>query len=381
MRAIQAAITSIGFPETLDGVRDMVDKHDDWKTDLDALIDAGASNKEGNWTAPNWISKGDILFFYHTKNSRQKITKLLKLVEESFASTGKLRSYFMRDRKQMHSLLQRSAERSAKYSGTILGCAEISGSTEYFERYPEEMPHFKSRLFAEIRNIHVFDPPLHADEFAEVLRIGQGAITPLHGEQFNEIRSLLLHRAEVPDFLRTALIGGLNFRDVNKDNWPLISCNEDARLIDEAQVRAYLLDFLLSEVKDEGTPLLKECYCYREQQKGHPKIADYFVKVHGHWIPVEAKLNILAERDVLGQVAEYVAIDYFIPTLGRHKSKRFVANDSTLCVIADQSGLYIVKNGEFSACSPGEPIWRREELDHPIMQTIRDRIREVESRE
>lgn len=273
-------------------------------------------------------------------------------------------------------LLDRAASYSNSYSGTIFGCAEVSSPPKYIKRKVDESSRFKSNVFAPLRKIHLFDPPLHADEFAEVLRIGQGAITPLHGEQFNEIRRLLSHRTEVPDFLRNARIGGLTFRDVDKNNWPSISCSEDARFIDEAQLRAYLLDYLLNEIKDEGTSLLKECYCYREQQKGRPKIADYFVKVHGHWVPVEAKLNILAERDMLGQVAQYVAIDYFTPTLGRHKGERFGATDSTLCVIADQSGLYIVKNGEFYDCSPGEPTWRREELDHSIIQTIRDRIGE-----
>lgn len=372
LRTVQAAITSIGFPESLEGVRDMVDKHEGWLTDLDALIEASAANGKRNWTAPKWMSEGDILFFYHTKNASRKITKLLEEVEPSTLS-GRLRRRFGRER-QMRSLLKRSAGLAAKYSGTILGCAEISGSAEYFRRESKEAPHFKSRIFAPIGNVHIFDPPLNADKFAVFLKIGQGAITPLHGEQFDKVKDLLLRHTKAPDFLRTARIGGPSFRDVNKDNWPLISCREDARFIDEAQIRAYLLDWLLTEIKDSGTPLLKECYVYRARQKGRSKISDYFVRIHGRWIPVEAKLNVLAERNVLGQVAEYVSLDHFVPSLGERKGEQFVANGSTLCVIADQSGLYIVKDGEFLDCSPGEPIWMRKELDHSTAQAIRDRI-------
>ena len=31
-----------------------------------------------SWTAPRWMTQGDILFFYHTKNAKRKIQKLLK---------------------------------------------------------------------------------------------------------------------------------------------------------------------------------------------------------------------------------------------------------------------------------------------------------------
>ncbi len=168
----------------------------------------------------------------------------------------------------------------------------------------------------------------------------------------------------------------MTFRDVTQENWPLISCNENTGFIDEAQIRAYLLDFLLNEVKDKRTPLLEECNCYRERQKGRPKIADYFMKVHGHWIPVEAKLNILAERNVLGQVAQYINIKNFRPTKGIHKGKEFNATGSTICLIVNQSGIYVTSDGEFSACLPGKPIWKREELDHSLVATIRDHIKE-----
>lgn len=375
MKAVQSAITNMSFPATLDGIRDRVSTYQDWKTDLDVLLDSGTSD-EGNWTAPRWVMEGDILFFYHTKSARRNVDRLLKEVNESLASTGWLKRLSNHKMRRMRSLLERSAERSSRYSGTIFGCAEISGPTEYFEREAEESPHFKGRLFAPIRHIHIFANPLPAAEFAEVVKIGQGAVTPLHGKQFDDIKRLLAKQNELPGFLENARIGGLTFRDVNQTNWPSISCDENIRFIDEAQIRAYLLDFLLNEVKDKGTPLLEECDCYLEQQRKKPDIADYFITIDGRWVPVEAKLNILAERDVLAQVAKYVDIYYFKPTRGKHRGKRFDANNSRVGMIADQSGLYIVSDNEFSDCRPGNPVWRRQDLNHALVPAIRERIEE-----
>lgn len=376
LRAIQAAITSIGFPNSPDGVRDMVDKHGDWITDLDALLAAGVNGDEGDWTAPKWMTEGDVLLFYHTKNARQKVGALLDRTTDALSATSRFGPGRRRDLRRMRVLLERSSLNAARYSGTIFGCAEISGVTKYYEGHPEDTPHFRGRLFAPIRNVRIFDVPLPAEEFAGFLRVGQGAITPLHGEQFNETRKRLGKRNDLPRFLAAARIGGPSFRDVDQENWPTISCSSDVGFLDEAQVREYFLDFLLREVKDEGTPLLEECRCYRNGRGGKAKIADYFVSIHGRWIPVEAKLNILAERDVLGQVASYVAADFFVPSRKPRKGEKLEANNSKLCVIADQSGLYLVSDGRFSDCAPGRPVWRRVDTNHTTVPAIRNRVAE-----
>lgn len=410
LKFVQSALTHISFPETSDDGWSMIYKLEDWIADLDELHSPELREHEVTWTAPKWMVQGDILFFYCTKSTRTNIDKFRRSAEQtrgSSSSTGwsllngvsrlltkraesptemvrrtmikAVASLLNSKRTEQHEtlrLLDRAANYSNSYSGTIFGCAEVSSPPEYIEGEIDESSRFKSNVFAHLSKIHIFDRPLHADEFAEVLKIGQGAITPLHGERFNGVRSLLARRNDLPDFLQDARIGGLTFRDVTQENWPLISCNENTGFIDEAQIRAYLLDFLLNEVKDKRTPLLEECNCYRERQKGRPKIADYFMKVHGHWIPVEAKLNILAERNVLGQVAQYINIKNFRPTKGIHKGKEFNATGSTICLIVNQSGIYVTSDGEFSACLPGKPIWKREELDHSLVATIRDHIKE-----
>ncbi len=60
--------------------------------------------------------------------------------------------------------------------------------------------------------------------------------------------------------------------------------------------------------------------------------------------------------------------------------ERFDVAASSVCLVADQSGVYVVSAGKFSGCSPGKPVWRREELDHSIVPSIRDRIRKEAER-
>jgi hypothetical protein len=181
----------------------------------------------------------------------------------------------------------------------------------------------------------------------------------------------------LPGFLKHARIGGESFRDVTQENWPSISCSSDARFVNEAQLRAYLLDFLLEDLKDPRTPLLRECRCYRGGAE--TGLADYFVKVGGEWIPVEAKLSVLSspESRLLDQVSKYVAIDSFSPTVGRRVGESFSASSSPLCLVADQAGIYTTSNGEFQGCSFGKPAWRREELDHPSVTALRQWIEDA----
>ena len=257
-------------------------------------------------------------------------------------------------------------KRQICYAGTIFGCAQVAGSTEYDKN---KLYHFGSRFFAPLEQIHIFKHPLRAEHFAAHVKIGQSATTPLWGLQFEGIRTLLAERNRLPDFLKQARFGEKSLRDVNKDTWREISCSLTTRFIHEGQLRAYLLDYLLSETKDEGTPLLKECKCHpRNPSLG---LADYFIRVADHWIPVEAKINILAEKDILSQVAQYVQINSFTPTQGAHRHELFEVSRSTVCIIADQSGIYIVKDGQFLHCHPGTPVWKREALSHTTATEIR----------
>jgi hypothetical protein len=192
-RRIQSSIAVIGFPGTLDEL----------ETELDLYHENGAWGKTGiqvtimdlilsfdpqrdrwfSWTAPRWMTEGDILFFYHTKNAKPKIQKLLnKAREEERALRASIRGKpiaRLRDSLRRHELdraaqrvrtLEHAAELSEKYSRTIFACAEISGPAEYFEDEPSR--YFASRSFAPLGKVHTFANPLPYHEFTAYIKVG-----------------------------------------------------------------------------------------------------------------------------------------------------------------------------------------------------------------
>lgn len=383
---VQAAISVIGFPATqeeLEGFLEVDEKSGKvlgGATDLDLVLDF-ERHQYITWTAPRWMTQGDLLLLYHTKNARQKVNTLLAEAEgrlRELSRRGQWRIWGRGERERQRlaelvALLKGAAASSDRYSGTIFACAEISAPPGYEGQEVER--HFAGRSFAPLGRVHIFEDPLPADQFVEYAKIGQGtANTALYERQFEGIKRQLRERNALPAFLSNARIGGTTFRDVNKDNWPDVSCSANARFINEEQLRSYLLDFLLEELRDEQTPLLRECKCLRGGKK--TGFADYFVTVGGAWVPVEAKLNVLStpERKLLDQVAKYVGIDTFCPTVGTKVGKTYKASGTFLCLIADQSGIYTVSHGEFIGCSPGDPMWRREELDQDTVTDIRQEI-------
>ncbi len=133
------------------------------------------------------------------------------------------------------------------------------------------------------------------------------------------------------------------------------------------------MDFLLSELKDPRTTLLEECDCFRNELR--TGVADYFIKVGGTWIPVEAKLNTGTERRLPEQVRKYTQIDHFIPRKGANSRQRFDTSRLRHCLVIDQLGLYLFTDGAYVACDSGKPIWRRDELSKRKVAEIRSYLK------
>jgi hypothetical protein len=355
---VQACITSVSFPVTLSDVRKMIEKNayaGELCSDMDILLKFDPSLGT-IWTAPSWMTENDLLFFYHTRRAQQRTRKLLR----------EARAAIWKDRRLI-AFLERASQHAGQYGGTLFGCATVSGPTAYTR---DDRTHFAKRTFAPLGRVHIFDKPLPLDRITDVVRIGQNTTTPLFGPQFEAIRAGLSEQNELPPFLATARSGDKTFRYVNQENWPLISGQSHARFIYEDQLRTCWLDFVLNELKDDGTPLLIECNCLR-QGRG-TGIADYFIQVHGVWVPVEAKLNMMAEPDLLGQIAKYMNLEAF-----QRKKKQYEMTPRNLCLVGDQSGVYVVVGNQYIGCEPGEPVWSRERLDHTTIPMMRDHLRQL----
>lgn len=351
---VQSCITTVSFPDTIDGVLNMVNDNNylgPWLTDLDSLLEYPDLEDSG-WTAAPWLTVGDVLFFYHSKRARSRTKQLYKKAKNDVDSETELIE-----------LLARSIGLAEKYGGTIFGCARVIGPIFYSD--DTKPRHFDGRNFAPYADFCLFPHPLPIEEFRQFRPIGQNTVTPLYGNEFAGIKSLLAEKNDLPSYLRDALPNNKGFQTIDSDNWRSVACSPEARFRDETQIRTYFLDYLLSELKDRNSPLLEECECYRNGKATGR--ADYFAKIGGHWIPVEAKLNVHTVPDLLGQTPKYVGIETIKPTKGANKDKSQPTDKLDLCIVADQGGIYLVLNGQFYESGVDKPFLTRTQLaDTPI---------------
>ena len=160
------------------------------KTDMNILLNLEGYVKPYDWTAPKWLTEGDILFFYHAKSAKQRTKKLYK----EYKSTKN-------PDKLILDTLKQSIRLAEKYSGTIFGCTQITGTPKY---YPDEEKiwHFKGRIFAPFEDFTLFEYPLASEKFTEYVKISrQGTITPISNkEEFEGLKNLLKIENTLPSF-------------------------------------------------------------------------------------------------------------------------------------------------------------------------------------
>jgi hypothetical protein len=267
--------------------------------------------------------------------------------------------------------LERSRRTAELYGGKIFACALVAGS---IERLEGRKKHFVSPHFAPLNDVFVFDSPLMQSRFADHIRIGRSTTTALFKREFAGIKKLLADENVLPDYFQNAVHDDNAFKNVTARNWGNISCSESAKFTHEAQLRAYWLDYFLRELKDKGTSLLEECECYRGSK--NTGRADYFVKIHGRWLPVEAKLNIADGTAALRQAAKYTNVNAFVPKKGICRGKAFKIDATPMCLLVDKSGVYFVSSKyEFINCGHDNPVLRREKLTSEAVNEIRNAIK------
>lgn len=375
-RFVQSCVTSIGFPDSLEDLELMFEKHDGNAlgrdiTDLEVILNFERLNLDyGEWTAARWMTEGDVLFFYHTNRGHKKIRRLLK---EALRGAGSARQASSGDTIE---ILKRNLELSIRVESCIFACAPIEGSSTYYAK--EETYHFNSRSFAPFSEVYVFEKPLHARDFGLHFKIGQNTVTPLYKRNFGAIRELLQQDNAIPDFLEHAEISELSFQNISKENWRQVVASPQARFLNEELVREYFINYLLDEIRDPRTPVLEECVTSRN---GHVTgRADYFVMVGGRWTPIEAKLNILTESNLLDQIGKYLRIDRFVPTVRKKRHSEFFPEQHGACVVIDQSGVYLTREQTFVDCDFARPWLARELITDDFPSRLRKAIIELTGR-
>ena len=367
---VQSCITNVSFPETMEGLYGMVVKNGNFSEmegDLDQLLNF-TPESDICWTAPKWLTKGDILFFYHAVVAKKRIASLLKQAKNHCDS-------------DVIGFLEHSKQLAEQYSGKVFGYAIIAEQPIFFDDNENENWHFKGKIFAPLKEVHIFDKPLDAKDFSTFLLISrQASITYIVREQFNNLRQLLSEYNCLPEYLAYAEFSEIGLKNITKNNWISIACSKNTRFALEIQMRTYFLDYFLNELKDKGSALLEECNCIRKvDSKNNIRtgFSDYFIRLNNRWIPVEAKLNIRAERNLFSQIKKYIHINSFIPTKGTCIGKEFLHHDNPFCIVIDQFGIYLTYEDKFYECNEDKPLLKRIDINSDTIMIVREILKNI----
>lgn len=131
---VQAYILNISAIQTIEELKEMVDNGYIHTVESTFTKD---TEKDWWWTAPKWIMRGDIVFFYHAISANSHNKRLRKEVTNgNFENKDKLLEY-----------LDYCDDLYNKYGGKIYAVGRISDNPAYFSDSGWEHPHFKTRDF------------------------------------------------------------------------------------------------------------------------------------------------------------------------------------------------------------------------------------------
>ncbi|MBO5569252.1 MAG: hypothetical protein J6A79_10035 [Clostridia bacterium] len=266
------------------------------------------------WTAPKWAKAGDVVFFMHSKTARSSLTALRSEL------TSRKADFTALDYNRLLGWLDHALDIHAQYGGKIFAVGRVCGGPEYAETDSllESILHWRSRNYSAIDNILILEHPLDISSFREYIYISRGsATTPLFDKEFSHLRCDISKENALPAYVMDAVARPLPLRTINKDNWIEVSNDYRRCFILEKQFRQFYVDYLLRDIGDQKR-FFTECRCQRADI--NDSFMDYVMLFNGKYIPVEVKLAVSAEPNIIGQVSKYV-----------HNSRVFLTDDGSRC--------------------------------------------------
>lgn len=297
-RHVQAYISNISFPKTLDGVDFYCNERGLYDTEL--IEDAAAQQYEVEWTAPKWAMPGDIVFFFHAKTAIQTIRRLEIAVQRDRTMDFVVSANLLKG-------LQRGRTLYERYGGKVFAVGFVADHPFYDGDAVYEKQHWKSRVYVRIGGLQMLQSPVPIEAFKDFLLISrQSSITPVLGEDFGRLKELVCGQNEVPNELKNAIATPFPLRDIHEGNWlPLTAAYHRAFQLESA-FRTFYVNYFLQAIADKRT-LYRECEC---RIKGHLSgYVDNCIWLSGKLCFVEVKLNWDAERNLEEQLERYCNVD------------------------------------------------------------------------
>ena len=338
MQEVQAIILNIAFPKSLEEVLDIQNDHGYF--DIEALLMDSEEKRMEAWTAPKWSKIGDIVFFMHSKSSGATIARLKNSLKRQSDD------YTTDDFNTLTSALERASDLYGKYGGKIFALGQVSENPYQQTQEHDYMIHWKSRIYANISDCCCLESPVDRSDFNDFIQISsRSAITPVFGKEFEALKSLIMSKNAVPRYLEESVSMPIPLSKITGNNWIQIASQYRRSFFLEIQFRTYYVDYLLSSLGDRKG-FFKECACIKGERKA--SFVDNVMVIGGKYLPVEVKLNIDTEKDLIGQLRKYCALDKLVLDT---KKQRFAAPEKVYgdgLLVIDTNGAYWYDNSEQS---------------------------------
>lgn len=344
MNYVQAYISNVSYPTTLNevynfahlfnveqllgcGYDNMLDDNDT----VDFYDTDKYTSRSTEWTAPKWCKKGDIVFFMHAKTAKSKISSLKTELLHNRDDYTENEFWILAN------ALIRSKKVYDTYGGKIFAVGRISGIPAYDKTFNNTDYHWKSSIFAPIESIFLLENPIDISEFNDEIMVSrQSSITPVLGEQFDFLKELILKKNSlVEDYLTNAEAEPMPLRNLNDENWLKIVNQHRRSFFLEIQFRSFYTDRFLKILGDTKT-FYRECACDKQGQAR--TFADNVILLDRKYLPVEIKLLVSAEKNIISQLSTYCHQDKII--LNKEKSASSDVYQNNVLVI-DTESVYV----------------------------------------
>lgn len=284
---VQAFINSIAFPKTLEDV--LFFMREIHHFNLEEIL----SVSQTVWSVPRWCKKGDIVLFMHTVTSDQTIRRLRVALRKTRANYTDSEVMYIEDG------LDRGQRLYDEYGGKIVAIGIVTGNIIKH--------HGDNHSYAEISRVFPLNRPIDYCEFKKIQKLSTaGAITPVYGEKYEYIKSLIAQDTQLPSLIAKSKSEPIRETMVNKNNWIEVAQNYRFHYTLESQFRAAFVDYLLKALADKHK-IYEECFTVKST--GEKGFIDNVIPFAGSYLPVEVKLDVNLEADLNGQVRKYCDVD------------------------------------------------------------------------
>lgn len=321
---VNAYINNISFPTDIEGLEYFVYKHGCFN------VENVLTEPNTNWTMPRSAKVGDIVLFFHAKTAVSRITALITQVNSLADNSGHNKPLLLE-------WLERARSLFKVYGGKVFAVGRVTGSPEYWPSDGTDNPyHWKGRVYADIGDIVVLNNPIDISEFNSFIKVSrQSAITPLPSREFNGLRQIVCEKNEfLPEYFTKCEIGNFDLSHINAENFLTVTQAYRRRFLLEIDFRSYYVDYLLKGIARRKH--WQECRCHTEG-KPHYYVDNVFF-YEGRYYLLEVKLNVQLEKDLYGQLQQYICADYLY--LDKDATKRVDSFERKFMYVIDTEALY-----------------------------------------